>query len=955
MKKLAHYFLTLILLLFVNVLFAQRNGSVEGVVKDAATGEFLPYTSVALAGTSLGTITQADGSYTISNVPSGNYSLRVSFVGYQENSVNITVAAGNVTRQDMEMSFTSIMGEEVVITATALGQVKAINTQIASNTIKNVVSEQKIRELPDANAAEALSRLPGVSVSRSGGEATGVTIRGVGSNTMYVNGMRMSGGLGGISASMIGGIEVSKAFLPDQDADVMGGTVDFKMREARSGFNKEVWARTGYNSFTKSFKMHDVSALISNRFFDDKLGVMLSLNWDRKDRGRDLLNASYKSVGSSADAYTILPVIINNVVLSHFETLNDRYGATLYSDYRLKNGKVFVQSFFNYTDSDVFQMANNHSTILLDYIMNAYTTTSYNSLSGVGGEHKLFNLVEVDWNASYSINASKTLRGLEYSAQTSDAITGLTSIDTTSTIRDWINLATHNIESTSAFRTNISNKESGGDELSAKLDIKVPFSLGQQVSGYFKVGGKYRDISRHNNSRAKMGGFQEQSTHQLGLYAAQRIPDYGWTYTNKGWLGHEAFTVPKSEWEQDFSALDGAKIYYSADKDKALYVTETVSDHMDEVLSIEKDDYNSTEVFMAGYAMAEFNVSNLITFTPGVRYEENTHETTAKFFVQGNGYGPRHTQGDLRDTTGGNTINRLFPMIHLKIKPTQWFDIRLAYTETVSRPGYTNASPRYYRTAGIDLNKGNVMLRPQINYNYDLYLSFYPNKLGLFTAGVFYKKMEDQILGYTVRIIDPNDYGLAAIYKGRSLTTPINNDSPGYVRGIEIDWQTQFSYLPKPFNGIVLNANVTYMQSETSYPFFTFSTISVPDPPYRITVGEKVTRDNKITGMPDWIGNVSLGYEVGGFSGRISAYYQSRTITRAVASDISTDVDHDQLLRFDLQLSQKLAKVPGLTIYLNVNNLTNNPDASILTHHPDRITSKEKYGTAADIGVRYKF
>ena len=52
---------------------------------------------------------------------------------------------------------------------------------------------------------------------------------------------------------MIGGIEVSKAFLPDQDADVMGGTVDFKMREARSGFNKEIWARTGYNSFTKSF------------------------------------------------------------------------------------------------------------------------------------------------------------------------------------------------------------------------------------------------------------------------------------------------------------------------------------------------------------------------------------------------------------------------------------------------------------------------------------------------------------------------------------------------------------------------------------------------------------------------------------------------------------------------------------------------------------------------------
>ncbi len=243
----------------------------------------------------------------------------------------------------------------MVITASARGQVKAMNTQIAAKTIKNVVSEQKIRELPDANAAEALSRLPGVSVLRSGGEATSIKIRGVGTNSVYVNGMRMSGGLGGIATSMIGGIEVSKAFMPDRDADVMGGLVDFKMREAKSGFKSEVWARTGYNGFTKSFKMHDVSALVSNRFFDDKLGVMVSLNWDRKDRGRDVLSAGYNSVGSSEDAYTILPVQINGVSLYHNETLNDRYGATLYTDYRLRNGKLYGQVFINRTNSDVLQ------------------------------------------------------------------------------------------------------------------------------------------------------------------------------------------------------------------------------------------------------------------------------------------------------------------------------------------------------------------------------------------------------------------------------------------------------------------------------------------------------------------------------------------------------------------------------------------------------------------------
>ena len=145
------------------------------------------------------------------------------------------------------------------------------------------------------------------------------------------------------------------------------------------------------------------------------------------------------------------------------------------------------------------------------------------------------------------------------------------------------------------------------------------------------------------------------------------------------------------------------------------------------------------------------------------------------------------------------------------------------------------------------------------------------------------------------------------------------------------------------------------MQSETAYPFYNFETVTIPEPPYRVTVGEKVSRLNKITGMPDMIANVSLGYELGGFSGRISAYYQSRTINSAVASDISTDVDRDAVMRLDLQLSQKLKKLPGLVFYLNVNNLTNNPDASILTHHSDRISSIERYGTSADIGVRYKF
>jgi len=954
MKKVVLHVLSVAMLFSSTFLFAQKNGSIEGTIKDGVTEEILPFTSVQLAGTSLGTITDELGNYMLNNVAPGNYTLRISFLGYEEQSFDITVTAGNVTIQDAELSITTIMGEEVVITALALGQVKAINTQIAANTIKNVVSEQKIRELPDANAAEALSRLPGISVVRNGGEATDIKIRGSSSNAVYVNGMRMGGGLGGVSASMIGGIEVSKAFLPDRDADVMGGAVDFKMREAKSGFKKEIWARTGYNGFTKSFKMHDVSVLLSNRFMDDKLGVMLSGNWDRKDRGRDVLSASYYSVGSSDNAYQVLPVQINQVNLNHTQTLNDRYGATLYSDYRLKRGKLFLQSFFNYTNSQNLQNADGYNDFEINYYSTDYASSSYNFLSGVGGEHYLFDQLEVNWNASYSKNENDTPRQLHYNATNRDGVQGLTSIDTSSTIDDFMGLATHDMSLTYANSVYDYTYNSGGDELAAKLDLKLPFSIGKQIAGYIKFGGKYRDLSRYNASSYTFGTYRDDATQKLWIYATERIPEYDWTYVPNGWLGHQAFAVPEDQWEEDFSMLD-AQTHYRSDNDKVTYTSDVVKDQFDESLVSKVNNYTNTERMLAGYAMAEFNLWNIVTFTPGVRYEQNVHETTAKYLAHTIAYGPLPTQGEMFDTTGGNTLDEWFPMIHMKVQATKWLDIRLAYTKTASRPGYTSASPRYYRSVDFNLDKGNVNLRPQINTNYDLYFSFYTGKLGLFTAGVFYKEMEDQVLGYSVRIIDPEDYGLSPAYQGKTLNYPINNESPGYMRGLEIDWQTHFSYLPGFLKGIVLNLNFTYMQSETAYPYFAFETVTIPEPPYRVTVGEATSRDNKVVGMPDYVANASLGYEIGGFAGRISAYYQSRTINRAVASDISTDVDRDDVLRLDLQLSQKLKKVPGLMIYLNVNNLTNNPDAQILTHHSDRIVTMERYGVSGDIGVRYKF
>jgi len=954
---LKYYFkvvITTTFVLFTTLLYAQKYGEVQGTIVDES-GEPVVYANIQLMGIASGTISDDKGFYSIKKVTPGTYEIRVTFVGYSDDNATINVSAGSVVTQDFRMTMTSIQGEEVIVTAMARGQAKAINTQISAENIKNVVSEQKIRELPDANAAEALARLPGVSVSRSGGEATSIRIRGVSSNTMFVNGMRLDGGLSSISSSMIGGIELNKAFMADQDADVLGGNVEFKMREAQSGFKKDIWVRTGYNNFTKSFKMNNVDLLLSNRFFDDRWGVMLSMTYDRKDRGRDILSASHNTFyASEHGSEDIRAVELTGVSLTRTENLNNRYGVTLYTDYQLNNGKLYYQAFFSHRNSEIMTYNNSYQGSSLGYRTTRSQAFNRNFLQGIGGEHTFWGGVKVEWSVSSSSNRNEVPESLSIGGSNMSGLNaGAVGIDSTTTIGEYMSSAKHDIEWTEISNPSYSTSELSTSELAARLDIKVPFRLGSKINGYVKFGGKIRDMERSLDKSRRGSSFGRHSGEMLGDTAVARLPDFGWKYTPNTEFGLLPFVV--EPYAHDFYMQD-AQSWFWTDFDKLEYVLDVCDDMLHGYMAGDKDDYTNTQRNYATYIMTGIDIGDFITFIPGVRYERYEYSTTAKWFVQGEGYGPYATQGQIGDTTASHYSEEFFPMIHLKIKPAKWFDIRLAATKTLTRPAYTQMSPRYHRDRSLSQFIGNPYLKPQTNYNYDVYLSLYSGKTGLFTIGAFYKKLENQVLNYTLRIINAEEeYGLDPVYENKLYSKPVNNKWPGYVKGLEIDWQTQFSFLPKPFNGILLNMNLTYMQSETRYPFYSFYKKYLDEPPYVMNIGQHDSRINTIIGMPDIVANVSLGYELGGFSGRISSYYQSATITSAQASNKSLDQDKDALMRLDMQLSQRFKKIIGLTLYLNINNITNNPDRRILTYHPSKLTNEEVYGVSGDIGVRYKF
>ena len=141
-----------------------KTGTISGKVVDAETGEGLSFANVIIEGTTIGVTTNLEGKYELKVEP-GNYNVVASYIGYVELVKPTTVTSKEVTELNFELTYGNLL-KEVTVSAQASGQIAAINEQLASNKIVNVVSAEKMEELPDANVAESIGRLPGISLQR---------------------------------------------------------------------------------------------------------------------------------------------------------------------------------------------------------------------------------------------------------------------------------------------------------------------------------------------------------------------------------------------------------------------------------------------------------------------------------------------------------------------------------------------------------------------------------------------------------------------------------------------------------------------------------------------------------------------------------------------------------------------------------------------------------------------
>ena len=157
---------------------AQQNaGRISGTVTDTS-GAFLPGAQVEIQQKGPSTVSDNQGQFTIANLAPGSYTVMVSYVGFSPFQASVTVAVGQTAHLEAVLKVASD-SESIIVTAErAHGEAAAVNEIRTSDNILNVLPAEVITSLPNANIADAVGRLPGVTLERDEGEGKYVQIRG---------------------------------------------------------------------------------------------------------------------------------------------------------------------------------------------------------------------------------------------------------------------------------------------------------------------------------------------------------------------------------------------------------------------------------------------------------------------------------------------------------------------------------------------------------------------------------------------------------------------------------------------------------------------------------------------------------------------------------------------------------------------------------------------------------
>lgn len=998
------YFVNIIVMIFISLTinYAQ-SGSVVGKITDKNNGEGLAWANVIVIGTNLGTSTDLEGNFIIRNIPVGNHSLKVSYIGYTEKVIEIVVSANKKTEINLVLQYgEAIEGEEVIISAQASGQVSAINEQLASDRIINVVSAEKMEELPDANAAESIGRLPGISLQRSSGEANKVIIRGLSPkyNNVTIEGVKMAStndfdrsvDLDIIQGEMLAGVEVSKSLQANMDADAIGGTVNLKLKEASEGLHFSLNTLGGYNDLNSDFGNYKILGTVSDRFFNNKFGARLQFSLEEKQLPSHRFGGNYSgpifyqtldSLGNltGEEGYNIRT---QGTTLTDQSTKRKRNGGSVILDYKSDFIDIKFYNLYNNKIDDGISRYNNYNFITpaqpFSINISKYETETEIRTHSLQNKINLFS-TELRIDLSYTYAQTNTP---QQHFNFREVSTGSDPIN-----QNWLiyqQPATVLDEYGETFVENsyleqmVYGKYKLKDEnyfLSADWDI--PFNITNDISCTFSLGSKYHKLER------KSDNFSEFIDMRYGAGRAGRtalVDMFPWIETN---LGSQYGVSAINFIDENYDPGDFLNNRYQLGWSANVGLLKNIQDEFYPInspiyqqngLDNYQQDYSNTEEKVAGYIMAKINVGNDLMILPGLRYEkENT--TYNSYHIELLGANRNGIFGTPDSVFAKRDNEFFFPSVNLKYSINDWSFLQAAVYKSTSRPDFRRISPLVILTESPTepFSSGNPYLKPSTAWNYDLGFSVFNNEIGLLGLNLFYKEIDnfifvmsnyfpyrrDRIVNAPDGFIEalPGDefYPMDRLDEVARTNIPFNSFEEASYKGIEISWQTNFWYLPGLLSGLVLDVNLTFIDSKTKYPYFENVVIGVDSSGFfpRDIIGyEYRTRSGEMVDQPDAILNLVLGWDYKGFSSRFSFRYQDKALQSLDTKLSLRDSYYDTFTLVDISLKQRITE--NLSIYSNLTNIGLHIDDYFIQKNrgnPSLPTNSEYYGFRAQVGINY--
>jgi len=407
-------------LLVTGALAQGGKGTISGRAVDAQ-GAVLQGARVELPVAALSTVSDRQGEFSFNGMVPGSYKLTISFVGFSTFVGDVTVNAGQVTRVDAVLKVAS-RNEEIMVTADRPhGEAEAINRQRTSDNILNVLPSDVIRSLPNANVADAVGRLPGVTLERDEGEGKYVQIRGTEPrlNNVTIDGVTVPAPednvrqvkLDTIPSGIVESVEVNKTLSANQDADAIGGTVNLRTKTAGELPTLTIEGIGGFTPIVNTRYVGEVTGTVGQRFGATKrFGALFSASYDYNGRGIDDIEPQL-DVGFAKPIY-------DSIDLREYRYKRTRYGFGGSLDYKLGEGaglflRYFYSDFKDYGDKWVYTLnddvsANSQGQPVITPDSPKFTTSSrlpdygIGSLA-IGGKH-VFSNSWLSWELSAALS-----------------------------------------------------------------------------------------------------------------------------------------------------------------------------------------------------------------------------------------------------------------------------------------------------------------------------------------------------------------------------------------------------------------------------------------------------------------------------------------------------------------------------------------------------------------------